>query len=55
MDEQKNANQQPIDQKQLSVWIGVTIIAIAGSAVVAYILFMAAHPNASTSILGVLK
>lgn len=47
MDEQKNASQHPIDQKQLSTWIGVTIIAITGSAVVAYILFMAAHPNAS--------
>lgn len=55
MDEQKNTGQRPIDQKQLSVWIGVTIIAIAGSGVVGYILFMAAHPNATTSILGALK
>ncbi len=55
MDEQKNVNQRPIDQKQLSVWIGVTIIAIAGSGVVAFILYMAANPHATTSILGALK
>ncbi len=47
MDEQKNSNPKPIDQKHLSVWIGVTIIAIVGMSVVFFMLYMASHPQAT--------
>ncbi len=47
MDEQKNANQKPLDQKQMSVWIGVSVLAIVGMAVVMFLLYMGAHPQAT--------
>jgi flagellar basal body-associated protein FliL len=52
MNGQNNPSQKPLDQKHLSVWIGVTIVLIAGAVLVAYMLFMAANPGATVSMVG---
>lgn len=52
MDEQRNVGVKPIDPKSLSIWIGVTILILVGIGVVALIMYMAAHPQATFLIGG---
>ncbi len=52
MDEQKNPNHKPLDQRQMSIWIGVSILVLVGMALVAYMFYMGAHPQA-TFIFGI--
>lgn len=50
MDEQNNGPDKELQQKQISVWIGVSIVLIVGVAIVAYALYMSTHPGATMFI-----
>ncbi|EKD65123.1 MAG: hypothetical protein ACD_50C00181G0002 [uncultured bacterium] len=50
MPEQKQTQQKPLDQDRISLWIGVTIILLAGIGFVAYVLFTSANPEASLTL-----
>ncbi|GEM_PF-3300349 len=51
MDEQNNQSDQKLDQDKIGVWIGVTILILAGIGIAAYGLYLAANPGATLLIL----